>query len=67
MRGVLGISHKFYVKLFSRNPVPLDLLNQIIPATEKKKIVEDTSKYTFMSFTASNLTCPNTGRAKCNK
>jgi hypothetical protein len=66
MRGVLGISHKFYVKLFSRNPVPLDLLNQIIPATGKK-IVKDTSKYKFMRFTASNLTCPNTERAKCNK
>jgi hypothetical protein len=66
MRGVPGISHKFYVKLFSRNPVPLDLLNQIIPAT-KKKIVEDISKCKCMRFTASNLTCPNTGRAKCNK
>jgi hypothetical protein len=36
MHEVPGIYRKFYVMLFSRNPVPLDLLNQIIPATEKK-------------------------------
>jgi hypothetical protein len=37
MHGVPGIYRKFYVTLFLRNPVPLDLLNQTIPATEKKK------------------------------
>jgi hypothetical protein len=36
MHGAPGIYHKFYVTLFSRNPVPLDLLNQIIPATATK-------------------------------
>jgi len=53
MHGVPGIYHKFYVTLFSRNPVPLDLLNQIIPATEKK--IEDICKYKCMRFTASKF------------
>jgi hypothetical protein len=40
--------------LFSRNPVPLDLLNQIIPATETTD-VEDVNKYGCKKFTASKF------------
>jgi hypothetical protein len=54
MHGVPGIYHKFCVMLFSRNPVPLDLLNQTIPATETTNIY-DINKYQCMKFTTSKF------------